>query len=303
MNKILLVPIFMLMSIVAFAQELNCRVSVNADNMSGEYASQVNKSIFNNLQQGLASFLNERRWTDYTFEVQEKIECCIQLVIEQAVSPTQFTGKIYVQLSRPVFNSTYSTPIFSYQDNHLSFKYSDNQTFDYDESSYLWTITSLAAYYAYLMLGITFDTYADHGGDAYYAKAMNIISTVPNGEDGWSTSSKDSRNRYWVLDSYYNNPQSSAFRTAMYKYHRQGLDLMAQDLENGYQGVLGSLDMLKNIYTKSTNMYCMILFGMTKCNEIVNMFLAASDEQRAHALDVMTMIDPSNTTKYDKLRK
>ena len=106
-----------------------------------------------------------------------------------------------------------------------------------------------------------------------------------------------------VLDSYYNNPQSSAFRTAMYKYHRQGLDLMAQDLENGYQGVLGSLDMLKNIYTKSTNMYCMILFGMTKCNEIVNMFLAASDEQRAHALDVMTIIDPSNTTKYDKLRK
>ena len=100
MNKILLVPIFMLMSIVAFAQELNCRVSVNADNMSGEYASQVNKSIFNNLQQGLASFLNERRWTDYTFEVQEKIECSIQLVIEQAVSPTQFTGKIYVQLKQ-----------------------------------------------------------------------------------------------------------------------------------------------------------------------------------------------------------
>ncbi len=304
MNKTLLFLVLMLMyPCFMQAQEFNCRVSVNADNMAGEYASQVNKDIFKTLEQGIAGFINERKWTEYAFTTQEKIECSIQLVIEQAVSAEQFTGKLYVQMSRPVFNSTYTSSIFAFQDNDLSFKYTSSQTFEYDESSYLWTITSLTAFYANLMLGIIFDTFGNQGGTPFYVKCMNIASSAPAGETGWSTSSKDSRNRYWLLDSYYNNPSSSAFRTFLYQYHRLGLDVMSQDLQAGYQVVLSSLQGLQEIARKGTNMYCMNILGMYKSGEWVNMFSAASDEQKQKAVELLNAIDPSNSSKYEKIQK
>lgn len=304
MNKTLLFLVLMLLfPCFMQAQEFNCRVSVNADNMAGEYASQVNKDIFKTLEQGIAGFINERKWTEYAFTTQEKIECNIQLIIEQAVSAEQFTGKLYVQMSRPVFNSTYTSSIFAFQDNDLSFKYTSSQTFEYDESSYLWTITSLTAFYANLMLGIIFDTFGNQGGTPFYVKCMNIASSAPAGEAGWSNSSKDSRNRYWLLDSYYNNPSSSAFRTFLYQYHRMGLDVMSQDLQTGYQVVLSSLQSLQEIARKGTNMYCMNILGMYKSGEWVNMFAAASDEQKQRAVELLNAIDPSNSSKYEKIQK
>ena len=302
MSKLLPILVFACWSFALQAQEFNCRVSVNADKMTGEFASQVNKDIFKALEQGIAGFINERKWTDYIFTTQEKIECSMQLIIEQAVSTEQVVGKLFIQLSRPVFNSTYTTSIFAFQDNDIAFKFTPSQTFDYDESSYLWTITSLTAFYANLMLAITFDTFGNQGGTPFYTKCMNIAASAPATEAGWSTSSKDSRNRYWLLDSYYNNPSSGTFRSFLYQYHRLGLDVMSQDLEGGYEVVLNALQSLSQMASKSTNMYCMNILGMYKSNEFVNMFSSASQEQKQRAVEFLSRIDPSNSAKYDKLR-
>ena len=131
---------------------------------------------------------------------------------------------------------------------------------------------------------------------------MNIATSAPAGEAGWSTSSKDSRNRYWLLDSYYNNPSSGTFRSFLYQYHRLGLDVMYQDLDGGYQAVLNALQTLSDMARKSTNMYCMNILGMYKSNEFVNMFSSASQEQKQKAVELLSVIDPSNSAKYEKLR-
>ncbi len=302
MNRYWLILWFVCVFTILNAQEFNCRVSVTAPKMTGEYASQVNKNIFTTLEQGIAAFINENKWTEYNFDAHEKIECSIQLVIEKALAVDQFAGKIYIQLSRPVFNSTYTTPIFAYQDQDLAFKYSENQTFDYDESSYLWTITSLVAFYANLMLGITFDTYALQGGTPYYIKALNIAGTAPSSESGWSTSSKDTRNRYWLANSYYNDPNSNVFRNFLYQYHRLGLDIMHQDLTAGYNVVLSSLESLQEVHRKSTNMYCLNIIGMYKSTEFVNMFSAAEADIKQKALKILQFLDPTNSSKYENLQ-
>ncbi len=299
-KNILLLSLLCLLK-TTFAQEFNCRVSVNAQKLTGEYASQVNKDLFKTLEQGIASFINDRKWTDFSFSGEEKIDCSLQLVIENADAANSYSGKLYVQMSRPVFNSTYYSPIFAFQDNDLSFKYSENQMFEYDESSYLWTITSLVAFYANFMLAITFDTYGNRGGDAFYTKCANIVSSVPSGEAGWETNSKNTRNRYWLLESY-TNSANMPFRTFLYQYHRLGLDLMAQDLNAGYEGVLNSLNLLKELYKQKTNVYAINILGMYKADELVNMFSVASDEQKQRAVDILKLIDPSNTDKYATIK-
>ncbi|MBO4739415.1 MAG: DUF4835 family protein [Bacteroidales bacterium] len=287
--------------LTSFAQEFNCRVAVNAQKLTGEYASQVNKDLFKTLEQGITAFINDRKWTEYSFSNEEKIDCSLQFVIESADAPNSFSGKMYIQMSRPVFNSTYYSPVFAFQDNDISFKYSENQMFEYDESSYLWTVTSLVAFYANFMLAITFDTYGNRGGDAFYTKCANIVATVPNGEAGWETNSKNSRNRYWLLESY-TNSANMPFRTFLYQYHRLGLDLMAKDLNAGYEGVLGSLQLLKDLYKQRTNIYAINILGMYKADELVNMFSVASDEQKQRAADILKAIDPSNMEKYSQIK-
>ena len=291
-----------MLSCSAIAQELLCRVSVVTTNMQGVGASSVDKSIFNTMEQELTAFMNDRKWSDYTFKPGEKIECGLQFVIDEATGNDVYSGKIYVQLSRPVFNSSYASSLLSYQDNNLQFKYTTNQTFDYDENSYMWTITSIAAYYANLFLGITFDSYAPNGGTPFYNKCQNVISSAPSGESGWSSSSKERRNRYWLLESL-SNPSYETLRKFLYQYHRLGLDVMHKSVDEGVEQILANLELLKALNSTYSNNAGIAIFCMTKANEFVNVFSGASPENKAKAVAILRVIDPSNIDKYDKLSK
>ena len=246
--------------------------------------------------------MNDRKWSEYTFKSEEKIECGIQLIVEKAPGNDVYEGKIYVQLNRPVHNSSYTSPLLSYQDNYVKFKYTVNQPFDYDENSYLWTMTSIAAYYANLFLALTFDSHSSGGGTPYYNKCVSIISGAPGGEVGWLNTSKENRNRYWLLESF-TNPRYEPLRKFLYQYHRQGMDMMAQNTTNGVSVVFTSLESLQTLYNTFPGNAGISILCMTKSAELINIFSGAETEQKQKAAAILKRIDPSNSEKYDKMVK
>ncbi len=302
MKKLLIFILAGFISPVASAQELLCRVSVTTANMKGAASNSVDKSIFKTLEQNLSAFMNDRKWSEYSFSAEEKIECGIQLVIEDAPGNDIYKGKIYVNLNRPVYNSSYSSPLLSYQDNYLVFKYTANQPFDYDENSYLWTITSLGAYYANLFLALTFDSYAPNGGTPFYNKCIGIVSGAPSGEEGWLNTTKESRNRYWLLESF-TNPSYDALRKFVYQYHRQGLDIMSQSTADAVSVFLSALESLQSLYNTYPGNAGITILCMTKSDEFVNIFSGATTEEKQKAANILKRINPSNTEKYDKMTK
>jgi len=299
MRKLLVFIVIGFMGFSALSQELLCRVSVSSANLKGE---NVDKNIFRTLEQNLTSFMNDRKWSEYNFKVEEKIECAIQLVINEALGGDIYSGKIYVQLSRPVFNSSYTTPLLSYEDNYIRFKYTVNQQFDYDDNSYLWTLTSIAAYYANLFLALTFDSYSFGGGTPFYNKCVNIVSNAPSGEMGWVNTTKERRNRYWLLESF-TNPKYDALRKFVYQYHFQGMDIMAQNVTGGASVILSALESLQTLHNTYPGNDGIVILCMTKSTELVNVFSGATVEDKQKAAKILKRIDPSNSDKYDKMVK
>jgi len=303
MKKLLFLMVMGSIGLTALSQELVCRVSVSYANIRGPGSNSFDKaSLFGALERGLTAFMNDRKWTEYTFKSEEKIECNLQLIIEEALGNDIYKGKINVQMSRPVYNSTYGSPLLSYQDNYVSFKYTLNQQFDYDENSYMWTMTSIAAYYANLFLALTFDSYAAGGGTPFYNKCVNIVSSAPNGEIGWLTTTKENRNRYWLLESF-TNPRYEPLRKFVYQYHRQGMDIMAQNTANGVAVILSALETLQSLYNTFPGNAGVVILCMTKSDELVNIFSGATIEEKQKAVTILKRIDPSNSEKYDKIVK
>jgi hypothetical protein len=249
------------------------------------------------------SFMNDRKWTNLDIQPQEKIECAIRLLIEKSETQDIYEGKLYVNLSRHVFNSfSYATPLLSFQDNYIKFRYASNQTFDYEDGSYLWTITSVLAYYANLFLGITFDSYASSGGTPFFSKCLDIVSSAPNSEIGWNMQKvrEERRNRYELLTAF-TNPSYSAMREIVYTYHRLGLDMLAQDLPQGIQNISESIDALAKLYSSHSNLAGILIFCETKAQEFVNIYSGQNAEVRRKIATILSKLNPSNSSLYEKM--
>jgi len=300
-----LVFLVLVMSVLAqtgWSQELACRVTIISKNMQGAGATSVDKSIFSTLEQNISSFINDRKWTNYNYKPEEKIDCSIQIEIERATGNDIYEGKLLAQLSRPVFNSVYYSPLFTYQDNYITFRYNANQPFEYDENSYIWAVTSLAAYYANLFLGMFYDAQSLNGGTEFYNKCMSIINTAPANESGWTNSAKDKRNRYWLLESF-TNPANADVRRFLYLYHRQGLDLLAQDVNTALNNITEAINGLQQVYMKNPTIVSISLICVAKSSEFANVYSGAPMDLKQKAVPALKKIDPSNTEKYEKLLK
>jgi len=298
MKKLMLLLLAMCVFTQAgWSQELACRVTVIAKNLQG---AAVDKTIFNTLEQNLSSFLNDRKWTNYNYRPEEKIDCSIQIEIEKATGNDMYEGRLYAQLSRPVFNSMYYSPLFTYQDNYLVFRYNANQTFDYDENSYIWAMTSLAAFYANLFLGLVYDAQSLNGGTPFYNKCMSIINTAPANESGWSSSSRERRNRYWMLESFI-NPANANVRAFLYNYHRKGLDILAQNMEEGLNSITAAIEQLQQVYVKNPTAVSVMIICTAKSMEFVNVYSGASMELKQRVVPMFKRIDPANVDRYEKL--
>lgn len=277
------------------AQELMAHVTLNTKNVQGEDAA-----LFTRLEQDMTVFLNERRWTNLNFKQEERIKCNVQLILD-GKSGDNYTGRMVFQMSRPVFNSTYTSNLLTVQDDEVSFSYSSSQGFDYDDNSFMWNLSAITAFYVNYLLGIYFDSFSPMGGTPFFNQCQNIIGYSQSQGSGWAGSdSKSKRNRYWLWENM-TNPSYADYRNFYYKYHRLGMDLLSSNLTEGVTSILDCLKMLQGIAQAKSNLYLTAVLMTSKSAELINVFSGAPESQRLEAQAILTQLDPANAGKYAKL--
>ena len=277
------------------AQELQCDVRVNSNKVQGS-----DKTIYQNLQTSLYEFINNSKFTDINFRQTEKIEGSI-LIDVSSREGNYFTAEINLALRRPVYKSSYNTPMFNYIDRKFYFEYTDGQTLDFNPNTYISNITSTIGFYVYLFLGLDFDSFSFHGGDPFYAIAETIAHTAPQDpgtENGWSSTGR--QNRYAIISDI-NNPTYEPLRQFIYEYHRQGLDMMAENPDKARESIMSALFQLKNVYERNSMCYFLQLLIESKRDEIIQVFSQGDIKIRTEVANVMKTIDPSQSSRYDEM--
>lgn len=297
MKRILFFLPILFLGISLSAQELRCQVTVNGQKING-----VDPSIFQNMQSAFTEFMNQRSWTTDQFSPEERIDCNLFVNIEKSPEQDVYEARVTVQSARPVFNSKYSSPMFNFIDNDWTFTYALNQPLEFNVTQYNSNLTSLLGYYAYIILGLDYESMSKGGGTKYFDMAEQIMNNVPtNAPDakGWRPFD-GIRNRYWLI----NNLQSSkyaSFKEAIYTYHLLGMDNFYDKPALARQNIMKALDMLDKIAKDNPNGILLAIFFQAKSDELVNVFSGADITEKAKALSVLRRADPSNATKYDKL--
>lgn len=247
------------------AQELNCTVTVSADQISGS-----NKQIFKTLEKAVTDFMNTTRWTEKVYEKQERIQCALHINITEK-NNNQFKGTIQVQSVRPIYNSTYQSPLLTYQDANVDFTYEEFQTLLFNETSFESNLTSLLSFYAYIILGFDVDSFSLKGGQDYFKKAENLLLTAQQGGAiGWSAMDGN-KSRYQLINDLLNDSYA-AFREMLYNYHLKGLDTMSKDKKKAKEVISKSIISLQSIYSRKANAFVLRIFADTKAEEIESIF-------------------------------
>jgi hypothetical protein len=281
----------------AFAQELRCNISISAQKIQG-----ANKQVFETMQSDLYEFMNNRKWTDQKFAMDERIECNIFINIEEQISSDEFKGYIQVQLRRPVLNSSYETILLNIKDNDFQAKYVEYQTLEFNETSNKDNLTNILAFYAYVILGMDADSFSSEGGTEFFQKAMAIVNNSQNArEKGWKAFESE-RNRYWLVENILNKSYSG-FRSCTYQYHRQGLDLMSEKAPEGRGAIAESLKSIQKVFRSRPSLYILQVFFDAKSDELVNIFSNSFPDERNRVSVILNECDPSNGTKYEKILK
>ncbi len=279
---------------VVEAQELNCQISINAPALS-----EVDRAVLETLADQLREFVNQRNWTDYEFQQQERIEATISITVS-ARNGDEFTGTLQVQSRRPVFNASYHTPLLNHQDRDVKFRYIQNQPIDYTDNTYSGNLASHVAFYVYLILGLDFDSFAPFGGTPFFERAQNIVNLAQAAPDpGWR-SHEGQRNRYWLIENIF-NPSYRPIRQALYTYHRLGFDRLVDNLEAGRNEVINAIELLHRAQRNRPGSFLLQLLMSTKSDEIVNLLSQASPSDKARVVNMLSEIDPANISRYRQL--
>ena len=286
---------FFLVSLQLNAQELNCTVQVVAPQV------QISdKRIFETLRKALFEFVNNKRWTDDVFKVEERIECSMFINITEQVSADEFKGTIQIQARRPIYKTSYNSVLLNHNDQDLQFKYLENSQLEFSENSNLSNLTSVIAFYAYMIIGLDYDSYSLKGGETYLQKANAIVSNSGNApERGWKAF-ESTKNRYWFAENML-NPRFEPIRQALYKYHRLGLDPMTADNEAGRTAIYESIELVKKVQADQPGSFLLQIFFNAKSDELVNIFSEGQPEQKNKVSAMLNEIDPSNGSKYQKI--
>jgi hypothetical protein len=276
-------------------QELNCSVSVLTPQIQAS-----DKSIYDKLQSDLRDFINNKKWTQDEFLNQERIECSFTITISDRPSTDEFKANIQIQSRRPIYHSSYNSTMFNHQDNDFTFNYVQDQLLEFDESNVTSNLTATIAFYAYIILGLDYDTYSPEGGTPYFVKAQTIVNNSQNLPDrGWKAF-EASRNRYWLAENIL-NVSFKPLRVMLYTYHRQGFDKFTENITDARADLTNNFTELKKVHTDKPNSFLMQVFFNAKADEIVNLLSQSPNEEKNRAIAILTQVDPANTLKYQAL--
>ena len=295
MKKYFLLIIFFAVKVLSYAQEFNCQVSV----LSGQIQTS-DKKIFETLQKDLYEFVNNRHWTADQYMLHERIECSMMINITTRLSTDEFEGSIQIQSRRPVYSTSYYSPLFNYKDAEFNFRYVEFQTLEFNETQHLSNLTSVVAYYAYIVLGLDYDSYSPLGGTPYYLKAQAIVNNAQNAaEKGWKAF-EGTQNRYWLTEELLSS-QFAPLRECMYDYHRKGFDAMSEKLLPARVEILNALKKLRKVNQDKPLAFTLSVFFLAKADEIINIFSQANPDEKAQLINLLAEIDPANSNKYERI--
>lgn len=281
------------------AQEFNFTVKINTQRLQ-----LVDPKVFETLEKTVFDFLNNTQFTDLNLEVGERINCNIQLTIQQEISPTRFKADLAIQASRPVYGSNYETTMINHQDRDVTFDYEQFQPLIFSRNAYNDNLSAILSFYAYFILGMDGDSFSPFGGDPYFKVAQDIVNNVPQNaaaaNPGWR-SLDGNRNRYWIVENVL-SPRVRPFRQAMYDYHRHGLDVMSSKAVEGRAIMMQALEEIAQVNQVYPNSMIIQMFNQTKGMEVTEIFKGGTPNEKERTINVMTRIDPTNAARYRSVR-
>lgn len=279
----------------ALAQELNCRVSVDARQIQS-----TERRIFEDMETAFSQFMNNRKWTEDEYELEERINCNIIITLESQPSIGNFNATVQVLSARPIYGSAYESVLLNFADRDWAFEYTESQPLQYNDNTFISNITSLLAYYAYLIIGFDYDSFSKMGGDTYFNKAWQVVNSAQqSGYTGWDQFNSI-RNRYWFIENIINN-QLKPLRESIYEYHRIGMDQLIEKPDEARKSILGTLKEIQKVNKIRPRSILTISFMDAKAKEISNIFAEGNLSDRREAYAVLQEIDPSRGKEYDKI--
>jgi hypothetical protein len=286
------------LSFTAAAQDLNARVTVLSPKIQS-----TNKRIFDQLSTAMKDFLNGRKWCADPILAEEKFDCNFVLTITNWDGNSSFSGELQVQSSRPVFNSSYSSSLLIVNDKDIDFTYDQGQTIDFTDQTFTSNLSSIMAFYAYVIIGMDYDSFSRFGGSPYFTLAQNVVNNAQTSSyKGWKAFDNNNVSRYWLSENL-NNKAYMPLRSLMYDYHRNGLDVMADNAGKGLKVISGLVPLLTQIDRTRLGAMFPLVFFTAKSDEMVSIFSKADSQDRLQAMNILTQVDPANGNKYQALQK
>ena len=296
-KAIVIVVIFIVGIMPGFSQEFLGNIQIQSQQIEG-----VDPSVFSTMETAIFEFMNNRVWSDYNFQIEERIEFTMIITLSGVTGSDNFKGSINLVYQRPIYGTDYNSVVVNLVDNDVSFVFVPHQSMEYNNGSYTSNLTSILAFYAYTMLGLDFDTYSLYGGTQLYEKAMAVAVDAQNSnERGWQAF-EDPRNRYNLIENIL-NPSYRDLRKLLYEYHLQGLDVMANDKVSGRAIISETLNNFKTVYDKRSGLYFLQVLIEAKRPEIINIFTEASPAEKTLMINTMKEVDPANGTRYEAVNK
>lgn len=293
MTKRIIIFFFFLSSAFSLtAQELQCNVIVNDDR-----AQTTDRQVFRDMEKAFSRFMNERKWTMQFYEPDEKINCNLMITIENLITVSSYKATVQIQSSRPIYNTNYESLVFNFADRDWVFEYVESTPLDFNDNQFMSNITSMLAYYAYIIIGLDNDTFSKFGGERMFQKALNVVNVAQATDlPGWRAF-QSNRNRYWLIDNLLNQ-NLQPIREGYYNYHRLGLDVMIDKPDQARQQILQCIKDIKTADKLLPNTILKISFFDAKTDELINIFKKAQPAVKNEAYNLLTEINPGNTEKY-----
>lgn len=279
------------------SQEFLGNIQIQSQQVEG-----IDPSVFSNMETSIFEFMNNRVWSSYNFKIEERIEFTMVITITEVQGSDNFKGTINLVLQRPIYGTDYNSVVINLVDDDIHFIFIPHQPMIYTDGTYTDNLTSILAYYAYLMLGLDFDTFSYEGGTQFYEKAMAVVTSAQNSnEKGWQAF-EGPRNRYQLIENIL-NPSYSDLRKLLYEYHLKGLDIMANDKIGGRAVIGQSLKNFKTVFNKRSGLYFLQVLIEAKRAEIIDIFSDASPSEKTEMINIMREVDPANASRYEAVNK
>ena len=289
----------------AFSQELNARVTVS----TAQVGNNINKNAFVTLQTALNNFLNTRKWSKNIYAPNEKIDCTFFLNLSSTDQVNVYSGSLSIQAARPIFNTSYLSPIINFKDDDINFKYVEFQQLDFNDSrvsgsdAQVSNLTAIFAYYANMIIAFDDESFSIRGGEPAFLKAQNIVNNAPDGRGikGWKAFD-GIRNRYWLVENMLNT-RYAVLNDVYYNYYRLGLDKFYSDENPARLEILNVLNQLAVFNNDNPNTMINQFFFQGKSNELIRIFSKALPQDKAKAAELLARLDITNANSYKEVLK